>query len=62
MTPRPPKVTDLAGRKRPETTTLSRRCSTDSTAPKQDLALQELRAVMSDSDAHRDYGIDTTQI
>jgi hypothetical protein len=28
----------------------------------QDLALQELRAVMSDSDAHRDYGIDTNQI
>ena len=28
----------------------------------QDLALQELRAVMSYSDAHRDYGIDTTQI
>ena len=28
----------------------------------QDLALQELRAVMSDRDAHRTYGIDTTQI
>lgn len=28
----------------------------------QNLALQELRAVMSDSDAHRNYGIDLTQI
>lgn len=28
----------------------------------QDTALQELRAVMTDTDARHDYGIDTTQI
>jgi hypothetical protein len=40
--------------------TLQHRLDRSRTA--QDLALQELRAVMSDSDAHRDYGIDTAQI